>query len=232
VRRPFATVRASVLAGTSFVLLLTACKGKEPPPDSTGTSASLPGKLSKPLGEYSGDEFYEFVQKLKWGGGAEKERKCKGEPACDGPNPSKKTLVRVDAVNDQDSLTASASGPNGVVAVRAINKGDLQEDRYGFKAEKKLEYYLIVLPGDAQNGRWQLEELDTTPGSRRHSTVGSGKFQGCNHPYQPGRVNRANFYTCSDSHMSDSVQKSGLMMFAPPTDPIWVECGQGCCIAD
>jgi len=227
------TARGCLLAGISLTVVLSSCKGKEtPPPDSSGATASMPGKLDKPLSEYTGDQFYDFVQHLKWGGGAEKERKCKGDTSCDGDNPPKKTLVRVDAVDEQDSLSAEAAGPNGVVAVRAINKGDAEEARYGFKANKKLEYYLIVLPGDKEAGRWQLEELDTTPNARKHTTVGSGKFRGCNHPFQPHRANRANFYTCTDSHMTDTVQKSGLLMFAPPTDPIWVDCIHGCCIAE
>ena len=42
----------------------------------------------------------------------------------------------------------STTGPaNGVVAVRAINRGSLDEERYGFKADKKYEYCAIVLPG-------------------------------------------------------------------------------------
>jgi hypothetical protein len=45
-------------------------------------------------------------------------------------------------------------------------------------------------------------------------------------------VNRANFYNCADSHMTDSVQKSGMVMFDPKTDPLWTECAQGCCLAD
>jgi hypothetical protein len=192
----------------------------------------MPGQLTKPIAQYSGDEFYDFVQRLKWGGGVDKDRKCKGDPQCDGTRPPKHTVVRVDAVDGQDSLSAELSGPNGVVAVRALNKGSLVEDRYGLKPDKKIEYYIVVLPGAGQNGQWQLEELDTTPGSRRHTTVGSGVFRSCNHPYRPGRVNRANFYTCSNSPPSDSVQKSGLVMFDPDTDPVWVDCAHGCCIAE
>ena len=76
-----------------------------------------------------------------------------------------------------------------------------------------------------------MEELDTTPGARRHTSFGTGTFQPCNHPYRPGRVNRVNFYTCENSPASsDSVQRSNLMMFNPPTDPIWIDCAAGCCI--
>jgi hypothetical protein len=196
------------------------------------SAAGLPGQLTKPIDQYTGDEFFEFVQRLQWGGGAERERKCKGNPGCDGTNPTRRTPVRVDAVNGQDSLSATNVPANGVVAVRAVNRGTLDEDRYGFKPNRRLEYYLIVLPGTGGNGRWQFEELDTTPGARRHSSIGTGTFRPCNHPFRPGRVNRANFYTCADSHMSDSVQRSNLMLFDPPTDPVWVECTGGCCIGD
>jgi hypothetical protein len=192
----------------------------------------MPGQLTKPIDQYSGEEFYDFVQKLKWGGGTEKDRKCKGDPQCDGTRPSKQTIVRVDAVDGQDSLSAQLSGPNGVVAVRAQNRGTLVEDRYGLKPDKQIEYYIVVLPGAGQNGQWQLEEVVTTPGSRSHTKVGSGVFRGCNHPYRPGRVNRANFYTCANSPQTDSVQRSGLVMFDPKTDPVWVDCAQGCCLAE
>jgi hypothetical protein len=233
-------------------LALTACTSKERAPDSAraaesasasarsaapaaspnavaSSAAALPGTLTKPIDQYSGDELYDFVQKLKWGGGADRERDCKDSPGCGG---TKRTMVRVDAVDGQDSISAISLPANGVVGVRALNKGSAIEARYGFKPEKKLEYYLIVLPGTPTAGRWQLEELDTTPGARKHTSVGTGVFTPCNHPFRPGRVNRANFYTCADSRMNDSVQKSGLLMFAPPPkDPIWMDCAQGCCMA-
>jgi len=133
----------ALLAGSA----LTACSSKERAPDTAGaapaaggapapapansvaaaapTVASLPGALTKPIDQYTGDEFYDFVQKLKWGGGAEKARKCKGNPGCGGTNPSQTTRVRVDAVDGQDSIPVTTLPANGVVAVRAGNKGTL-----------------------------------------------------------------------------------------------------------
>jgi hypothetical protein len=240
-------VLVALVAGS----VLTACSSKERAPDTaragstaagatppapansvaaTTPTAVLPGTLTKPIDQYTGDEFYDFVQKLKWGGGVEKARKCKGDPACSGTKPSKETKVRVDAVDGQDSITTTALPANGVVAMRAINRGSLDEERYGFKADKKFEYYAIVSPGTGENGTWRVEELDTTPGARRHTSFGTGTFQPCNHPFRPGRVNRANFYTCEGSLAADSAQTSNLLMFAASSDPIWFDCARGCCI--
>jgi hypothetical protein len=190
---------------------------------------SLPGRLTKPIDQYTGDEFYDLVQRLKWGGGVEKDRVCKGDPGCGGDKPSKHTKVAVDAVDGQDSVSATNVPTNGVVAVRAINRGSLAEDRYGFKPQKNLEYYLIVLPGTGGNGRWQFEELDTTPGARRHSSIGTGSFIPCNHPFRKNRANRANFFTCPESQINDTAQTSNLM-FSAPKPPVWTSCAEGCCI--
>jgi hypothetical protein len=205
--------------------LVVACRPKD-----RGPAAELPGTLTKPIGEYSGDEFYALTHKLEWGGGAESDRKCVGDPQCEGATPSKYTLVRVDAVGGQDSISATNLPKNGVVTVRALNRGEYTEARYGFKNSKTLEYYVLVLPGDEKAGRWQVAELDTTTGARKITMLGSGTFTPCNHPYQPKLVNRANFYTCQDAHMSDSVQKTGLLLFSAHDDPIWASCAQGCCI--
>ena len=244
-----ARLSARIALAVLLVAAPLACGGKERAPDSAratdssiaptpansvavAPSESLPGRLTKPIGQYTGDEFYELVQRLRWGGGADRDRACKGDPGCGGTTPSKHTVVRVDAVDGQDSISVTTVPTNGVVAVRALNRGSIAEERYGFKPERNLEYYLIVLPGPGGNGRWQFEELDTTPNARRHTSIGTGTFKPCNHPFRKGRVNRANFFTCADSRMNDSVQTSNLLLFASPRDPVWTECAEGCCIAD
>ena len=76
------------------------------------------------------------MQRLKWGGGVEKDRKCKGNAGCGGTNPSRRTLVRVDAVDGQDSISATTVPANGVIAVRAINRGidAVHADKEGMRA--------------------------------------------------------------------------------------------------
>jgi len=70
---------------------LAACTAKEAPRDSARadstaagatpanslaatppSTAALPGALTKPIDQYTGDEFFQFVQRLRWGGGAER----------------------------------------------------------------------------------------------------------------------------------------------------------------
>lgn len=246
-RRPAVARHAFVLL--SACSLLAACtKGKERADSAAATGArapapgapaplvgsaapggipALPGALTKPMAQYSAEEFHTLVSALAFGGGIDKPRKCKGNAACDAAG-GLRTSARVDAVDGQDSLDVHALPANGVVAVRARNTGAYQEARYGMKPGP-FEYYLVVLPGTGGNGTWTMQQLGTAPGSRTLTQVGSGTFMPCNHPFQK-RKNRANFYTCNDAHMAnDSTMKMPLMMQDGSTDPVWMVCAQGCC---
>lgn len=202
--------------------------GRAPAPSVT---RAPPGLLPAPVDSLSGDRFHAFVQALTWGGGTERPRRCRDDKACEGVGPSKTTSVRLDAVLGQDSLSARAIPAPGVVVLRAVNRGTLTEARYGLRARAGVEYYLIVqpLPGAAS---WRLEELVTTAGARAHRAVASGTFRPCNHPFQPARIEKANFHRCDDGHLGDTLQRSSLLWQAPVDPPMWVGCAQGCCVAE
>ena len=189
----------------------------------------MPGALTKSIASYTGDELYDFVKRLQFTGGAERERKCKNNPACDNTKAPKRTKVLVDAVATQDSISPSTTPAFGVVYIRALNKGDAEEARYSMKPGSSLEYYMIVLPDSAGRMKWQLEMLDTTPKSRHHASIGSGQFQGCNHAWVAGA--RADFKTCANAAAQrDSVVKFGLALQGGDDDPLWAACATGCCI--
>ena len=38
-----------------------------------------PGELTKPLAEYSGEEFYQLTQSLQYAGASERTRRCRGQ---------------------------------------------------------------------------------------------------------------------------------------------------------
>ena len=99
--------------------------------------------------------------------------------------------------------------------------------------DSTLEYYLVVLPRGADSSSWRLEEVNPSAGARSHRQVATGSFTPCNHlPYsKPGNRNRANFFTCKDAHMNDTLMKSGLMLQYPDDAPMWIYCAQGCCLA-
>lgn len=192
-------------------------------------AAALPGALTQPLDSYSGDDFYKLVHSLTFTADSVKDRKCKNDPACESATP-KKIKVGVAAVVSQDSLSGGTTPQFGVVYIRATNKGDAEEARYSMKAGKQFEFYMIVLPDTAAGMKWRLEQLDTTIGARRHVSIGSGVFQGCNHPWVKGA--RADFKTCASSaSVHDSVVKLGLLKtLAGDSDPIWAACAMGCCV--
>ena len=232
--------------GTRIALALVAIgcsKGDAPPADSARKLATspaatpaptqkvMPGELTKPIESYTGDELYDFVKRLHFSGGAERERKCKNDPACDNAKAPKRTKVQVDAVATQDSISPSTTPKFGVVYIRAINKGDAEEARYSMKPGSNLEYYMIVLPDSTSKMKWQLEMLDTTPKARRHASIGSGQFQSCYHAWVAGA--RADFKTCANAAAKhDSVVKLGLALQGVADDPMWAACAGGCCIGN
>ena len=232
----------------AITLLLIGCTKRDAPVDSTagrsaratgaqapvaslkGTAKQMPGQLTKPLDSYSGDELYTFIQTLSFTGDSVRDRKCKNDPACSSTPKPKKIKVGVAAVVGQDSVSAGTTPPFGVIYIRATNKGDAEEARYGMKPGNHLQYYVVVLPDSAGGMKWRLEQLDTRAGSRQHTSIGSGPFTGCNHAWVAGA--RADFKTCANSAKArDSVVKLGLLLQGGDDAPLWVTCSEGCCIA-
>ena len=194
-------------------------------------AAPQPGALAKPVDQLTGDELYAFTHGLTFTGGQERQRRCRGQAACRGPNPGQSTRLRIDAVRDEDSLTTGAGLPaNGAIAARGLNRGQLADSMYGMRPGAAYEYYLIVLPG-AQGGAatWRLEELTTTPGSRSHRSVMTGAFKGCNHPFVRGA--RADFKTCAQAAPVRQASM-GRLLQTEIEPPIWIACAVGCCTSD
>jgi hypothetical protein len=178
--------------------------------------------LTKPIDAYSGDELEALTQRLEFTGAHERERRCRGAAGCDGTAPSRRTLVEVSAVATQDSLNARDLPEFGVVQVRAVNRGDATEARYGIRPGGALRYYVIVQRDSGGMG-WRLEELDITP-PRRHVQIATGRLVGCGHPWTPGA--RADFRTCEQA---DTTIATAATRTQALDAPMWVDCDMGCC---
>jgi hypothetical protein len=225
-------------ASALFVLVVVACgkterpKGGETavsaPGGGGGQPAPVPGALAKPIDQYSGDELFALTRQLRFVGGVERERRCRGQADCRGPQPRASTRIRLDAVDGEDSLSTSGLPANGVVALRAINRGRIADTLYNMQPGEAHENYLIVVPvAGTTTATWRLEELTTTQGQRSHRTIASGTFKGCNHPFVRGA--RADFKTCAQAAASPAsfgVIQDGI------ESPIWLGCAFGCCTAD
>jgi len=187
---------------------------------STPARIPLSGDLTKPLAQYTGDEFYSLVNGLNYGGGNDRQRSCRGQQCAGG----QKVSVRIDAVTDEDSLSTGNISQYGVIAARAVNHGNAQESRYGMQGGPHT-YYLVVQPG----GTWALEELDTQAG-HAHRTIATGHFTWCGHPFVRGA--RADFKTCAQAGGGDHPTFSFASFSQGRDDPIWIGCAAGCCTAD
>jgi hypothetical protein len=237
---------AVVTFALPLALVLVACGKSDKPPASESAAASAPGgsralagaarsartypgALTKPIDSYTGDELFELTRGLRWVGSHERQRKCRGATGCDAATGAKRTLVQVSAVATQDSIGVGDVPPFGVVSVRAINRGDAEEARYGMRPGNALRYYLIVQRDSGGGLGWRLEELQTAA-PRRHTRVASGHLSGCGHPWTPGA--RADFRSCTTPSRQDTVVTLPLLMQDALDDPIWLACDEGCCIAN
>lgn len=212
---------------------------------------NLPGDLTKAIDQYTGDEFFALVNGLNYTGGQTRGRRCSGDPACGG---AQRTNVQVDAVTTEDSLSAGTLPQFGVVAMRAVVRGQQTEAMYGMLPngpDGRYSYYLIVMPGPNGTATWRLEQLNVQGQTRTHSALRTGRFTPCNHAFVPGA--RADFKTCAEAagapaaaaaagraHAA-SPQKTSVFRYASFTmtpsrqgsePPIWIGCASGCCTAD
>ncbi len=191
-------------------------------------ASAMPGALTKPIDDYSGDEFNALTQRLTFAGGKQRARTCRKSTVCDG-SAAATTSVRIDPVVEQDSVGGANIPPFGVVQVRATNLGKFEEARYGFRPDTHMHYFMLVMPGTGGAARWRLEELDTRATPRTHRQVATGAFTDCGHDYwKPGA--RIDFVSCAASALADSVVTLELRLQPAAEDPLWISCATGCCI--
>ncbi len=239
---------ARSLAAGLGVLIVTACgkgemkSGKEsatagataaaPAPAAVAT-APVPGALAKPIEQYSGDEFYTLTRQLQFGGGGRHGRRCRGRDGCRGPNARDTTVIQVDGVVGDDSLSAGNLPPNGAIAVRALNQGQFADSSYNLRPGTAYENYLIVTPvPNSATASWRLEELTTTAGARAHRTIATGTLRECTgpgHAFQRGP--HADFKTCEQAAQVRPAS-FGAVLQGDGGPPIWFGCAVGCCTAD
>jgi hypothetical protein len=238
------TVARTLAAGCAVVLTAACGKGGEkaksettaaaPPPAAAAAPSPPPGTLTKPIDQYTGDEFYALTQGLQYGGGGTHGRRCRGRAGCRGPNAKDSTRIQVEGIVGDDSLSATTLGVNGVLAMRLHNVGSYADSMYNTRPGAQYENYLIVLPvPNSASATWRLEELTTTPGSRSHRMISSGKLRECpKHAFQRGP--HADFKTCeqADNLRPASFSRNALPLQGDLGPPAWFGCAFGCCTAD
>ena len=200
-----------------------------------GQARARSGDLTKPIDQYTGDEFFALVNGLNYTGGWERARRCSGNPGCGN---TLRTNVRVDGVSDQDSLSAGTVPQFGAVAAKAVVRGNQTEAMYGMLSngpDGRYSYYLIVTRGGPTGATWRLEEMNIQGNTRTHRMLKSGRFTPCTHQYVAGA--RADFKTCEQA--AASTQRGVVFVNASFTSrsqgvepPLWIGCASGCCTAE
>ena len=199
-----------------------------------GQRRAASGDLTKPIDQYTGDEFFALVNRLNYTGGQDRARNCSGNPGC---GTGLQTNVHVDAVSDEDSLSAATVPQFGVVAARAVVRGNQTEAMYGMQStgpDGRFSYYLIVTRGGATGTTWRLEEMNSQGNTHTHRMLRTGQFTPCNHPYVAGA--RADFKTCAQAaamHGGATFVNVSFSRTSQGIDPpLWIGCASGCCTAE
>ena len=233
---------AGWLAAGCVASLIAACgKGTEKAKSETAAAAAPaavpapatpPGTLTKPIDQYTGDEFYALTRQLQYGGGGDHGRRCRGRAGCRGANPKDSTVIQVAGIAGDDSLSAAGLPPNGVLAMRAINVGPYPDSMYNTRPGAQYENYLIMLPlPNSASATWRLEELTTTAGARSHRMISSGTLRECpKHAFQRGP--HASFKTCEQADNIRPASFGFRLMQGDVGPPAWFSCAVGCCTAD
>jgi hypothetical protein len=241
--QPGRTVARSLAAGCVAALAVACGKGSEKAKSETTAAAPAaaaaaapappPGTLTKPIDQYSGDEFYALTHQLQYGGGGTHGRRCRGRAGCRGANPRDSTRIQVEGIVGDDSLSAATLPVNGVLALRALNVGSYADSMYNTRPGTQYENYLIVLPvPNSASATWRLEELTTTAGSRSHRMISSGALRECpKHAFQRGP--HADFKTCEQAdNLRPASFRRNAMLQGDIGPPAWFGCAFGCCTAD
>ncbi len=222
-------------AAVALLLAVAAGAPREAPASQGQGRRALPGDLTKPIDQYTGDEFFALVNGLNYTGGQERARRCSGNAECGN---TARTNVRVDAVTGEDSLSTGNLPAFGVVAMRAIVRGNDTEAMYGMQSagpNGRFSYYLIVTAAGPGAATWRLEELNVQGDTRTHRALRTGRFSQCNHAFVRGA--RADFKTCAEAAASAAGGVRFLnASFSSPMQgvepPFWIGCASGCCTAE
>ena len=187
-----------------------------------------PGELTKPLADYTGEEFYRLTQSLQYAGASERTRRCRGA-GCEVGNPPLTTRLRVEGVVGEDSVDVASVPQFGVIVSRGRNLGAHPDAMYGMLPGARYTYFLVALPPSAPGGaaRWQIQQLDANGSTRAHSSLATGLLTGCNHPFRRGPG--ADFRTCADTSI---FRPAALRYQGGAEAPWWFVCEDGCCTTD
>ena len=226
-------------------------------PDSLRLAAGrYRGELPFPLAYYSQRpvEFDRFIRQRGWIG-HKRRRKCKGQPQCEGPNPTSSTMGQADAIEDANRVSLRGLPGNGVVIGRVMNLGSLPEDRYDLppavsnRAAQHL--YIVVMPaspapppGQPAYARQVFARLAfSSSGDPTSLTVEDvvGRFVDCDHGDLPWPFPSGDFRGCTRTAVRRLLPAERQSVLAG-NDPLrvldefnglaWMSCAHGCCTSE
>lgn len=186
--------------------------------------------------------FQDIVDTAAWSGAPPRAR-C-ADTECTAPG-GRRTLVKVDAIEDADGVDLARLPREGVVIARFMNLGQYEEAKYGLRPGANTFYYIVVEPptGPPSSGRrvalQKLVTLTDGPGAATLTvrTLGNTFFE-CPHPHLgPPKRYKADFANCDPTAAppgpaSSTERAAPMAAVNSEIDFAWIACTRGCCTSE
>jgi len=240
----------SVVAGLALVgaMMLAGCRTEGGGVDTSGTEQdSVPstayrisGELPDSLEKYvatpaAARRFADFVDGLDWQGAPATPRLCTG-PSCNG---NERTIVKIDAIFDADSVKLRDLPPTGIVVARFDNRGQHIERRYMLDPDNgagRIRQYIVIDSGhespdgsELARARARLAILAKSGANYSLTFRDLGVVEQCPGAHATERkADKADFTGCHGV-VSASTGQAAARTGDPESADAWIACHQGCC---
>lgn len=232
--------RAAVAATVCVITAgLAACErqdGPGTPPDTARPASAERGspRLTKPVTDYTGDQFQAVVSALYFGGSAVDDV-VDPDTGAAAPQPPGGAELMVEAMSEANQVNLNDVGNFGTVVARLRNLGGGSDPTFGTTPGASHEYYIIVTPGTrADTAAFTIVRLTRGPNPSIDPRGRTGIIAPCADDEAAPSYSSARFGGCTHRGATATAERPGFfgvgtLWAQEGRGSIWVSCSAGCC---
>ncbi len=200
----------------------------QPPSEDRGSP-----RLTKPVTDYTGDEFQTVVSALYFGGSAVDDVMT-SDTGMGAPQPPGDAELMIEAMSEANRVDLNDVGNFGTVVARLRNLGGGSDPTFGTTPGASHEYYVVVTPGTSSDtAAFTIVRLTRGPNPAIQPRGRTGIIAPCAVDEPAPSYSSARFGGCV--HRGDVAEAERTSFFGVRTlwaqgrGSAWVSCSAGCC---